>query len=100
VLHDHSVTMGEKRKMGKSGLKKMRMLERTFNGRLVVPFKVVLRIIKNSSELTPNLQVSKKEFSDTSVTHDQLQRINAQLLRMERQKAEAIWLIREKQRCL
>ena len=49
---------------------------------------------------TSNLQVSRKGLHDTFLTYDELRKINAQLLKMEMQKAEAIRLIREKNRCV
>ncbi|MCW3994218.1 MAG: hypothetical protein NWE85_06625 [Candidatus Bathyarchaeota archaeon] len=49
---------------------------------------------------TSNLQVSRKGLHDTFLTYDELRKINAQLLKMEMQKAEARRLIREKNRCV
>jgi hypothetical protein len=87
--------------MEKSSLEKNRILKkRNFIDRLTIPLKRIFRIIGNESDWTHQLGVSKKGVSDIFVTYNQIQRINTQLLKLERQKAEAIQLIREKQRCL
>ena len=86
--------------MKKSDLKKTRILKRAFYSHLITSFKRTLRIIGDESKSTSNLQVSKKGLSDTFLTYDELKQINAQLLKIERQKAEAIQFIREKNRCI
>lgn len=55
-------------------------------------FKRATKIIENEPTSTP--QVSRKRSSDTFPIYGELRQINAQLLKMERQKAEALQLIR------
>ena len=86
--------------MGKSSLEKNHILKGVFNNKLINPFKRIFRIIGNESDWTQGFQVSKKGVSDTFVTYNQIQRIKAQLLKMEKRNAEAIQLIHEKRRCL
>ena len=71
----------------------------SFSSKLLKSLKRAPRI-GAESRLTSSLQVSAKGLPDTFLTSDELKKINAQLLKMERQKAEAIRLIREKNRCL
>jgi len=70
----------------------------SFSSKLLKSLKRALRIGAEPRS-TSNLQISTKGLPDTFLTSDEL-KINAQLLKMERQKAEAIRLIREKNRCL
>lgn len=86
--------------MKKADLKKMHAKKRTVYNGLVTSIKRALRIFGNESASSPNPQVSKKGLSDTFLSYNELQRINDQLLKMERQKAEAIRLVRERNRCI
>lgn len=88
--------------MKKTDLKEIWIQKRTLYGKLLTPFKRLLRIIGvgNESKPTSNLQISQKSLSDTFLSHEEVRKINDQLLKMERQKAEGIRLIRERHRCI
>jgi len=88
-----------KEKMKKSDLKKTHTSKEVLHSKLLTSLKRALRIGAESST-TSNSQISGKGLSDTFLAHNEFRRINAQLLKMERQKAEAIQLIREKNRCI
>lgn len=66
------------------------------NGRLAIPFKRAVKI--SESESASDFRIVKKAFSDTFLTYDNLNRINEQFLRIERQKAYGIQQVLEKQR--
>jgi len=83
----------------KNRFKEKAHLKKVLRSKLLTSFKRVLRIGAESKS-TSNLQVSRKGLPDTFLTYDELRKINAQLLKMEMQKAEAMRLIREKNRCV
>jgi hypothetical protein len=83
--------------MKRTDLKKTPTSKKALRSKLLISFKRVLRIGAEPKS-TSNLQVSRKGLPDTFLTYDELRKINAQLLKMEMQKAEAIRLIREKNR--
>jgi hypothetical protein len=85
--------------MKRTDLKKTPTSKKALRSKLLTSFKRVLRIGAEPKS-TSNLQVSRKGLPDTFLTYDELRKINAQLLKMEMQKAEAIRLIREKNRCV
>lgn len=86
--------------MKKSDLKKTPLPKRISYEWLVVSLKKALRIIGNESKSTSNLQVSTEGLSHTFLTYDELRKINAQLLKLERQKAEAIQFLRNRYSCI
>jgi len=81
-------------------LKKTTILKRTLHGRLFKSFIRAFGIIGNESDLTSDLQTSMRGSSGTFLTYSELQKMNAQLLKMERLKAEAMQRIREHNNCL
>ena len=81
--------------MKKSDLKKMHISKSPLYNRLVTSFKRALRIGDENDGTALDSQFSNKEFYDKLLTHEQLQIINAQLLKMEEQKAKAIKQARE-----
>ena len=83
----------------KNRFKEKAHLKKVLRSKLLTSFKRVLRIGAKPKS-TSNLQVSRKGLPDTFLTYDELKKINAQLLKMEGQKTEAIQLIREKARCV
>jgi hypothetical protein len=85
--------------MKKLDLKKMHTSKKAFRSKLLTSFKRALRI-GTEPRSTSNLQISRKGLPDTFLTHNEFKKINAQLLKMEMQKAEAIKLIREHNRCI
>lgn len=60
-----------------------------YTTRYLTILKKTLKIVVDES--TSDLQVSRKEPSDTLPAYDTLREIDAQLLEIERQKAKAIW---------
>jgi hypothetical protein len=85
--------------MKKLDLKKTHTSKKALRSKLLTSFKRALRIGTEPGS-TSNLQISRKGLPDTFLTYDELRKINAQLLKMEMQKAEAMRLIREKTRCV
>jgi hypothetical protein len=85
--------------MKRTDLKKTPTSKKALPNKLLTSFKRALRI-EAEPKSTSNLQISRKGLPDTFLTYDELRKINAQLLKMEMQKTEAIRLIREKSRCL
>ena len=85
--------------MKRTDLKKRHTSKKAFRSKLLTSFKRALGIGAEPRS-TSNLQVSRKGLPDTFLTHYELKKINAQLLKMEMQKAEAIQLIRERNRCI
>jgi len=85
--------------MKRTDLKKRYTSKKVPRSKLLTSLKRALRI-GTEPRSTSNLQVSRKGLPDTFLTYDELKKINAQLLKMERQKAEAIQLIRERNRCI
>jgi hypothetical protein len=80
-------------------LKKTHTSKKALRSKLLTSLKRALRIGAEPRS-TSNLQISGKGLPDTFLTYDELRKMNAQLLKSEMQKAEAIRLIREKNRCL
>jgi hypothetical protein len=85
--------------MKRTDLKKTPTPKKALRSKLLTSFKRALRI-EAEPKSTSNLQVSRKGLPDTFLSYDELRKINAQLLKMEMQKVEAIRLIREKNRCV
>jgi len=85
--------------MKRSDLKKAHTSKEVLHSKLLTSLKRALRIGAESSS-TSNSQISGKGLSDTFLAYDEFRKINAQLLKLEMQKAEAIRLIREKNRCI
>lgn len=85
--------------MKKSDLEKAYTPKKAFHSRLLTSLKKALRVGAEPGAAS-DLQVSGKGLSQTFLTYDELRKINAQLLKMERQRAEAIRLIHEKRRFL
>lgn len=82
-------------------LKKRHISERAFLSKLRTSFKRALGMIGAESSLASSLQATMKEPEETYLNYDALRRINAQMLKIERQKAEAMQLyIRERYRCI
>jgi len=82
--------------MKKSDLKKIPITKKLFHSQLVTSLLRAPKIVGDETE--SKLQVPAKGLSDTLLTYDELQRTNAQLVKMEEHRAEAIWLIRERNR--
>lgn len=85
--------------MKRTDLKKTHTSKKALRNKLLTSFKKALRI-EAEPKSTSNLRIFRKGLPDTFLTYDELRKINAQLLKMEMQKAEAIRLIREKNRCV
>ena len=85
--------------MKKSDLKKTHISKKALHSKLLTSFKRALRIGAEPRS-TSDLQISGKGLPDSFLSCDELRKIKAQLLKMEMQKAEAIRLIREKNRCV
>jgi len=85
--------------MKKSDLKKAYTSKKAFRGKLLTSLKKALKI-GAEPKVASDLQVSGKGLSQTFLTYDELRKVNAQLLKMEGQRAEAIRLIHEKRRFL
>jgi len=83
--------------MKRSHLKKTGWIRNAIRGRLAVSFKRALGM--SAFESTPDLKVAKKEISDTLLTHDNLRRINEQILKADMLRSYAIQLVHDKQRC-
>lgn len=86
--------------MKKFDLKKKPTSKGVFPRKLFTSFKRALGTIGAESNLASRLQVSLEESNETFLNCDELQKINAQLLKMEKQKSQAIQLIRDHNRCL
>jgi hypothetical protein len=85
--------------MKRTDLKKTPTSKKALRSKLLTSFKRALRIEAEPNS-TSNLQISRKGLPNTFLTYDELRKINAQLLEMEMQKAEAIQLVRERNRCV
>jgi hypothetical protein len=85
--------------MKESDFKKTHTPKEVFHNRLLTSLKRALRI-GTERRSASDLNVPRKGVSDTFVAYDELRRINDQLLKAERQRAEAIRLFREKRRFL
>jgi len=85
--------------MEKSSLKKMFSL-RTFYNKLITSFKRAFGETEDVSGSSSNSQFSVEGSFNTFLSYDELRRINACMLRLEQQKAEAIRNIRERHYCI
>jgi hypothetical protein len=85
--------------MKRTDSKKRYTSKKVPRSKLLTSLKRALRIGAEPRS-TSNLQVSRKGLPDTFLACNELKKINAQLLKMERQKAEAIQLIRERNCCI
>jgi len=83
--------------MKKSDLNEMFGSKRTLYSQLITSLKRALRLIGNESE-SSNSQTSTRGLPNTFLTYNEPQEINAQLVRMEIHKAEAIQIMREQNR--
>ena len=81
--------------MKKSNLTKMFDTTRTLYSLLATSLKRTLKLINDESESASNLQVLRGGLSNTSLTYDGLEEINAQLVKMEIHKAEALRAMRD-----
>jgi hypothetical protein len=77
-------------------VKKIRILERAFNSSAVASFVGALRLIDNEPHSGLHSQTHAKELLESYMPHDDLRRIRLHMLEVERQKAEAIRLLRSR----
>jgi len=84
--------------MKKGNLKENRGLRWTPYRQLVISFKRAIEMIRGESSAPSELQFSREELPNTFLTYDEPQVTNAQLIEMERHRAEAIQLVREHNR--
>jgi len=75
-------------------LKKTGWIRKVIHDRLSVSFKRALRM--SAFESTSDLKVAKKGVSDTLLTHDNLRKMNEQLLKAEMLRSYGIQLVHEK----
>ena len=69
--------------------------------KLLTSTKKALDMLKTHSVSDMKLQTNNKESSNIFfIPYNEVKRINAQLLKMERSKAEAVQIIRDHNRCL
>ena len=78
-------------------LKKAGWIRKAIHDRLAVSFKRALGISASGS--ASDLKVAKKGVSDTLLTHENLRKINEQLLKAEMLRSYGIQLVHEKRRC-
>jgi len=86
-------------KMKKSKLTETHTEKRTLRMPLT-SFKRALNIFGDETKVPQKLQVSMKKRSTSFLNHKELQRINMQLLKLERLDAEGIRLTRDHARCI
>ena len=67
--------------------------------KLLTPFHRALKMTGAELNLTSDSQASLKDLLATSLTYTELRKMNEHLLKLERQKAEAIELFRRRYRC-
>lgn len=67
---------------------------------MVTSLKRILRSIIDKPRSPSNFQVSAEGTPNALLAYDEVQKIKTQLLEMERLKAEAIRLVRERSRCI
>jgi len=60
----------------------------------------IFRIIPDECNSTSRLQISNKTLLESLLTYDEIQKIKLQLLEIEKQRAEAIRVVRERYRCI
>jgi len=78
-------------------MKKTSIIRKAIRDRLTIPFKRALGISASGS--ASDLKVAKKGLSDTLLTHDNLRKIDEQLLKAEILRSYGIQLVHEKRRC-
>jgi len=78
-------------------MKKTGSIRKAIRGRLTVSFKRALGM--SAFESTPDLKVAKKGVSDTLLAHDNLRKIDEQILKTEMLRSYGIQLVHEKWRC-
>jgi hypothetical protein len=76
--------------------KKIRILERAINSSAVTSLARALRLINNEPPPSLHSQTNAKELSEFYVPYDGLRRMRLQTLEVERQRAEAISLLRRR----
>lgn len=81
--------------MKRFDLKKSHIPQALFLSKLLTSFKRALGLNGPASDLTSALQLTMKESEETFLTYDEIRRINALLLKVEKQRAEAIQFVRE-----
>ncbi|MFP3984693.1 MAG: hypothetical protein ACLFU9_01825 [Candidatus Bathyarchaeia archaeon] len=84
--------------MKKTDLKKLGMPKKMIVDKLITSFKRAVGIFGDETESASSSQIFI-ETPDVFVTYEELQRMNAQLLRMEQLKAEAIRFVNDQRRC-
>lgn len=84
--------------MKKSNMNKTRIIKKSFHSRLITSLLRALKIIGDETKSESDLQVSKKGLSSALLTYDEPQRMNVYLHKMEQHKAEAVWLVNERNR--
>jgi hypothetical protein len=84
--------------MKKHGLTKIQIVKKILSRYFTLPFRKASNMIGNDFTSTSNLQIPSEEQSDTSLTYEELRRINAQMVEMEKCRAEAIQYLRERNR--
>ena len=77
-------------------VKKIKILERAFNSSAVASFVGALRLIDNKPHSGLHSQTHAKELLESYIPYDELRRIRLQILEVERQRAEAISLLRHR----
>lgn len=78
-------------------MKKKGIIRNAFHDRLAVPFKRALGISASGS--ASGLKVVKKGVSDTLLAHDNLRKMDEQILKTETLRSYGIQLVHEKRRC-
>jgi len=78
-------------------MKKTSIIRKAIHDRFAIPFKRALGISASGS--ASDLKVAKKGVSDTLLTHDDLRKMNRQLMKDEMLRSYGIQLVHEKQRC-
>lgn len=86
--------------MKKFDIKKKHTSKGVSRRKLRTSFKRTLGMMGRESNLASSLQVSAERPKKTFPNYDELQKVNAQLLKMEMQKDQAIQLIRDHNRCV
>ena len=77
-------------------VRKIRILEKAIHSSAVTSIARALRLINNESLSSLHSQTYAKELLESYMPYDELRRIRLQIFEMERQRAEAISLIRRR----
>jgi len=77
-------------------LKRTRILERAFNNPAVTSLARALRLINNESPPSLHSQSHANELLESYIPYDELRRIRLHMLEVERQRSEAISLLRRR----